>query len=123
MPRSVMRVLAFAFVCCAALQVGCSRQIVSRNIQSPDGALTLRIEVNEGGGAAVPDVTRAFIFPSGTYAAYKELIFKGSAMSYFNASWTNSRVVALSIEGGYITRCNSLAVLPRNLRITVTGCR
>lgn len=124
MSRSVIRVLVFALgVCSAALQAGCARQVVSRNIQSPDGKLTLRIEVNEGGGAAVPDVTRAFILPSEGSVAHKELIFKGSAMSYFNATWTNSSAVTLSIEGGYITKCNPSAVLPPNVRIAVIGCK
>jgi hypothetical protein len=123
MSSSVMRIIACVLVGCAALLVGCSSNIVSRDIPSPDGRLLLRIEVNEGGGAAVPDVTSAFIIPSRTPAAHKELIFTGSAMSHFDARWSNSDQVILSIEGGYVTTCNTSVTLPPNLRVAVMGCR
>lgn len=123
MSRSLTRITACVLVGCAALLLGCSSHIVSRNVPSPDGRFTLRIEVNEGNGAAVPDVTSAFILPARPSAAHKELIFAGSAMSYFNASWTDSGQVLLSFRGGYVTRCSSSADLASNLRVTVVGCK
>jgi len=107
----------------AILLVGCSRQIASRDILSPDGRLILRIKVNESGGAAVPDVTSGYILPSGSSAGHEELIFKGSAVDSFRADWQTSEVVSLSFSSGYISQCNKKAVVSPKLKITVLGCR
>ena len=123
MPRSVIRAAICVLVACLALLAGCSEHIVSRDIWSPDGRLAIRIEINEGGGAAVPDVTSAFIVEARPSAAWKQLIFKGSALSYFDARWASSEQISLSFQGGYITTCNTSAVLPANLKVTVLGCK
>lgn len=122
-PSSLKLSAARALAALAVLLVGCSRQIVSRDIVSPDGQLTLRIEVNEGGGAAVPDVTSAYILPSGSFGAHQELIFKGSAMSSFRANWRTPEAVALSFSGGYISQCNKTAIISRKFKVSVLGCR
>jgi hypothetical protein len=114
---------ARALVAFAVVLVGCSKQIVSRDILSPDGRLILRIEVNESGGAAVPDVTSGYILLSGSSAAHEELIFKGSAVDSFNAAWRTPEVVSLSFSGGYISQCNKKAVMSPKFKITVLGCR
>lgn len=123
MLRSVMRAALWLLVACAVLLVGCSEHIACREVRSPDGRLILRIEINESGGAAVSDVTSAFIVLSQPSTAHRQLIFEGSAMSYFDARWVNSGQVRLSFQGGYVTTCNSLAVLPPNFKVTVLGCK
>ena len=121
MSRPMMLSTVFMVVACATLLIGCSKNIVGRDVRSPDGRLTLRIEINESGGAAVPDVTSAFILPF--QSAEKELIFRGSAISHFNANWKSSERVVLSFDGGYVTTCNAAVVVPPNLKITVQGCK
>lgn len=118
-----MRAALSLILVCALLLVGCSKHIASTDVRSPDGRLILRIEINESGGAAVPDVTSAFIVPSRSSTAHKELIFEGSAMSHFDANWTNSGQISLSFQGGYVTACNSSVILPPNFKVTVLGCK
>lgn len=122
-PSSLKLLSAGALAALAILLVGCSRKIVSRDILSPDGQLILRIEVNESGGAAVPDVTSGYILLSGSSAAHEELIFKGSALNSFSADWRAPEAVSLSFSGGYISQCNKKAVVSPKLTITVLGCR
>ena len=123
MYRPLMQATLGAFVACAALLIGCSTRVVTRDMQSPDGRLILRIEVNESGGAAVPDVTSAFVLAAQPSGARKEQIFKGSAMSYFSASWKTSREVMLSFNGGYVTTCTAVAVVPPDFKVGVLGCK
>jgi hypothetical protein len=60
---------------------GCSRQIETKEIYSPDRKLVLRIEIDESGGAPVADVTNLYVRLMTSSSAPGKLIFKGSAMS------------------------------------------
>lgn len=124
MPRDALRYVSIcALAILAVLLTGCSRQIQRTDIRSPNGQLILRIEINESGGAAVPDVTSAYVFPSGSSSAHEKIVFRGSAMSYFNASWGGPEEVVVSFRGGYLTTCNSSVVVPPEFKITVLGCK
>lgn len=113
------------FVCLtAAVLGGCARrQVEVHDALSPDGKITLRIEINETGGAAVPDVTSAFLFLSDAGPNRKRLAFKGSAMSSFDATWRGSRSVVLSYGAGYVSACNAMLSLSAEIKVDVVGCR
>lgn len=103
---------------------GCSRGPVEiHDIRSPNGKVILRIEINEAGGAAVPDVTSAYLFFADTGPTNKQLIFKGSAMSNFSATWRGQKLIVLSYSAGYVSTCNARPVLPAEVKINVIGCR
>lgn len=122
-PRPIVQAAICMLAVCTLLLIGCSRHITRTDVPSRDGRLVLRIEVNESGGAAVPDVTSAFILSAQSSTAHEELVFRGSAMSHFNGSWSNSGEVRLSFRGGYVTTCKTSVILPSNLKITVMGCK
>ena len=105
-----------------AVLAGCSKQIETRYIRSPSGALTLRIEINEGGGAAVPDVTSAYVFASDSASDHASLIFRGSALDHFEANWQGSNLVALSYGTGYVSTCKRLERLSTGQEVRVSGC-
>jgi hypothetical protein len=107
----------------AAFLSGCSRGVETTDLPSPNGQLILRVEVNESGGAAVPDVTSAYLFIAGSSEPHKELIFRGSAMDHFNASWRGQELVALSYTGGYVSTCAVTSPMSADLKIVVLGCR
>lgn len=113
------------FVCVAAAALnGCARrQVEVHDALSPDGKITLRIEVDETGGAAVPDVTSVYLFLSDAGPNRKRLAFKGSAMSSFDAAWRGSRSVVLSYGAGYVSACNAMLGLPGEIKVDVVGCR
>ena len=102
---------------------GCSpKQMEIYDTVSPDGKSTLRIEIDETGGAAVPDVTRAYLFLSDEGSSRKKLAFQGSAMSRFSAVWRGPRQVELSYSAGYVSACNAAPVLSADVKISVVGC-
>jgi len=108
----------------AGVLSGCSRkQIELHDIVSPDGKTTLRLEIDETGGAAVSDVTSAYLFLSGEGSSHKQLAFNGSAMSSFSAVWGGPRLVVLSYSAGYVSVCNATSTLPGGNKISVVGCR
>lgn len=113
------------FVCLVAVALsGCARrQVEVHDALSPDGKITLRIEVDETGGAAVPDVTSAYLFPSNASSKREQLVFKGSAMSNFDATWHDSRSVVLSYSAGYVSTCVAALSLSGETQVDVVGCR
>jgi hypothetical protein len=103
---------------------GCDRkQIEVHDTVSPDGKITLRVEIDETGGAAVSDVTSAYLFLSDEGAARKQLALKGSAMSNFSVVWRDPRLVAVSYSAGYVSLCNGTPMLSAEIKINVVGCR
>ncbi len=104
--------------------IGCSKHIEATEMLSPRGDLVLRIEVDESGGAPVADVTSVFLRLSGSASPLPgRLVFKGSAMGDFRASWQGTDAIALSYAGGFVSTCISDVALERNRRVTVAGCR
>lgn len=120
---SMMRATVSVLIACAAVLIGCTEHIERRDVRSPDGRLTLRLEINESGGAAVPDVTSVFLLSSQPPGAGGKLIFRGSAMSQFDAIWGNSRQVILSFQGGYVSTCVATVMLAANVKVAVMGCK
>jgi hypothetical protein len=112
-------------VCLAAAVLnGCARrQVEVHDVLSPDGKITLRIELDETGGAAVADVTSSYLFLSDAGPSQKQLAFKGSAMSSFDATWRGSRSVVLSYGAGYVSACNAVLSLSAEIKVDVVGCR
>jgi hypothetical protein len=113
---------ATALACLVALSA-CSKQVETKDVYSPDKAIILRIETNEGGGAAVPDVTSVYLLAANASTADKVLIFKGSAMSDFKADWSGQGAVELSYTNGYVTECERSAALSTGTKIAVEGCK
>ncbi len=101
---------------------GCSRDIEVHEVVSPDKKIVLRIEINEGGGAAISDETSVYLYLSNDGLNQKKTVFKGTAMGNFVATWEAADVVALSYSGGYITTCNSVTGLSLNIEVTTHGC-
>ena len=116
---------AALFVCflAGALSSCSRRQVDVHDTVSPDGKITLRLEIDETGGAAVPDVTSAYLFLSDEGSSRKQLAFKGSAMSSFSAVWRGPRLVVLSYGTGYVSACNATPMLSAEIKISVVGCR
>jgi hypothetical protein len=116
-----------ALVLVVLLLHGCDRydatRVESKDVPSPNGELTLRIEDNESGGAAVAGQTSAYLFPSGSSADGGKLIFRGSAMDGFSASWRGPDRVDLSYTGGYVTTCNGGPIVLRDISVSVSGCK
>jgi hypothetical protein len=106
----------------AVLLSGCSRDIEVHEAVSPDKKVVLRIEINEGGGAAVSDETGVYLYLFKDGLNQKKAVFKGFAMGNFVATWEAADVVALSYSGGYITTCNSVTSLSSNIEVTTHGC-
>jgi hypothetical protein len=118
--------LTFRAVVLSALLFGCTKEpekMETSDVPSPNGRLVVRIEVNESGGAAVPDVTSAYLIVSGSSTAPRELIFKGSAMYSFKVSWQSPETVSLSYTGGYVSTCNAAPVVAPDLKVAVLGCK
>lgn len=114
---------AAALVGLSAVLCGCSKHVETKETRSPDGRVVLRIEVDESGGAAVPDVTSAFLLMPNASPATKKLIFKGSAMSAFSAEWSGPGVITLSYTNGYVSACAATAELSAEVKVSVLGCK
>jgi len=111
-----------ALAAVAVLLPACSRRVETNETVSPDGKLALRIEIDESGGAAVSDVTSAFVIGRDSGAA-PELIFRGSSMSGFAGKWRDGATIQLSYTDGYVSKCNSAPVLSTGRRLGVLGCK
>ena len=120
MPR---RVLQLCVVLTAAkLLTACSGPVETHQSSSPDGSITLRVEIDEGGGAAVADVTSVFLIPTNASGTSKTLIFKGTAMSNFSAKWRDDQTVELSYTAGYVSKCDPEPTLDTRRTVRVHGC-
>jgi|SRR5579863_7426663 hypothetical protein len=119
-PRRVLRLCVVLGA--AGLLIACSGPIETHQGSSPDGSITLRVEIDEGGGAAVADVTSVFLIPARPSGAAKTLIFKGSAMSNFSARWRDNQTVELSYTAGYVSKCDSEPTLDTRRSLRVVGC-
>jgi hypothetical protein len=114
---------AAVLVCSVSFFSACSKQVETKDIYSPDKTIILRIETNEGGGAAVPDVTSVYLLAANASIAGKSLIFKGSAMSDFSAEWDGQGTIKLSFTNGYVTECDRSPALSTGEKMTVQGCK
>jgi hypothetical protein len=125
MPQPVSARCRFAFfMCLIAIVCGCDKKrITSSEVYSPGKDLVLRVEIDETGAAAVPDVTSAFVFPSKSSKAAGKLIFKGSAMSAFRANWGGTDEIILSYGGGYVSRCDPGPVYLADRSVRIVGCK
>ena len=117
-----LRVLQLCALLTAAEFTACSGPIESHQISSPDGRIRLRVEIDEGGGAPVADVTSVFLIPTSASDISKTLIFKGSAMGNFSAKWRDNQTVELSYTGGYVSKCDSEPTLSTRQTLRVRGC-
>lgn len=108
--------------CLAGTLCGCARQVDVHNLVSPDGKITLRIEIDDTGGAAVAEVTSAYVYLSDEGSSRKKLVFKGTAVSSFNAVWRSPKVVMLSYSDGYVSVCNAMTAVSSQIKVTVSGC-
>ena len=102
---------------------GCSRDIHSTDTVSPGGDLILRVEINEGGGAAVSDATSVYILLSGAPSDKGKLIFNGSAMSTFKAAWNGPQTITISYVDGYVSSCDSAPTVSSGKTVRVIGCK
>jgi hypothetical protein len=113
----------FAALTAIGLVSACSRNIVAEESTSPDGKITLRVEDDLSGGAAVADVRSVFLKPVNSSHATGQLIFKGTAIGDFSAKWQNNDTVELSYTNGYVARCESAPLLTTGQRFHVIGCK
>jgi hypothetical protein len=119
-PRRVFQLCAV--LTAAKLLTACSGPVETQQSSSPDGGMTLRVEIDEGGGAPVADVTSVFLMPTSAPGSSKALIFKGSAMSNFSAKWRDNQTVELSYTAGYVSKCDSEPTLDTRQHMHVLGC-
>ena len=107
-----------------AILCGCdSKQTESTDMLSPDRQLNLRIEIDETGGAAVSDVTSAYLNLAKSPDADRKLIFRGSAISNFMPSWRGAREIEFSYGSGYVSTCDSTPMISADIKVDVLGCK
>jgi len=124
MHRSLKLALSGAIACLIPVLFGChdKRIVETKDLYSPDGQVILRVEVDETGGAAVPDVTNVYLLmPNGRTAS--KLLFRGSAMSNFSATWRAPGQIELSYSDGYVSQCDPAPVLSADKKVSVVGCK
>ena len=102
---------------------GCLKQVDVKEVYSPDNTYVLITEIDESGGAAVPDITSVYLRLSTAPPEDKQLIFEGSAMSHFAAVWRGNDVMQLLYARGYVTTCLGKGSTPSLAAITVLGCK
>jgi hypothetical protein len=95
----------------ALMLIACSAAKEIHQSLSPDGGLTLRIEMRRDDPAAVADVASAFLVPTGAPEASKRLIFEGYRMANFHARWLDDHVIQLLYGAGYVSTCDPHPVL------------
>jgi hypothetical protein len=101
----------------------CSNEVETHEAYSPDRKLVLRIEVDWSGGAAVSDQTSAYVFASASPMKGRTLVFRGSAMSAFSASWRGPSQIGVAYDEGDVSKCDPSPVLSTGERISVSGCK
>ena len=111
-----------AVLVAAVVLSACVQRMEAQESVSPDGTLILRIEVDKSVSPPVADVTRVFVMPSNSPTPARQLIFKGSGVGNFVATWRNSETLVLSYSRGSVSKCDPAPVLKTGQRLQVRGC-
>jgi hypothetical protein len=101
---------------------GCSKEIETNDIYSPDKVFILRIETDETGGAAVSDVTSVYVLPS-VSTKDRKLIFKDSSMAHFTADWRGAALIEISYSDGFVLQCNGGPIVFGDKSVRLLGCK
>ena len=110
------------FITLVAL-ASCSSDVETHEAYSQDRKLVLRIVTDWSGGAAVSDVTSAYVFPAAWPMKGRTLVFKGVAISGFSASWRGPSQIGVTYDDGYVLKCEPTPELSTGERINVSGCK